>query len=259
VLRSGNSTIIARISRDIRARLAIEEKWPTWRSSTRSPGAEPQPVPGPPGAGDGAGEAQRVADGVLFIASTGSSCERHARPPRGDKLLKEAAERLRSCIRGSDTVGRWRRRVRRHPHRPRDTVERGLVAQKIIDVLRQPFDLDARRPTSRRASASRCTRRTATAPRPRHERRRGDVPRQGAGAQQLPVLHPRHERARAAARAPRAALRRALDRNEYRLVYQPKAQLATGKICGFEALLRWDSDQGRWRPPSSSRCSRRPG
>jgi EAL domain-containing protein (putative c-di-GMP-specific phosphodiesterase class I) len=36
-----------------------------------------------------------------------------------------------------------------------------------------------------------------------------------------------------------AAMRRALERNEFRLFYQPKADLDTGEICGFEALLRW--------------------
>jgi len=34
-------------------------------------------------------------------------------------------------------------------------------------------------------------------------------------------------------------LRGALERNEFTLHYQPKADLATGGICGFEALLRW--------------------
>lgn len=36
-----------------------------------------------------------------------------------------------------------------------------------------------------------------------------------------------------------ANLRRALASNELRIVYQPKVSIATGKIVGFEALLRW--------------------
>jgi EAL domain-containing protein (putative c-di-GMP-specific phosphodiesterase class I) len=34
-------------------------------------------------------------------------------------------------------------------------------------------------------------------------------------------------------------LRRALERDEFLLYYQPKASVATGEITGFEALLRW--------------------
>ena len=35
-------------------------------------------------------------------------------------------------------------------------------------------------------------------------------------------------------------LRKAIERNEFRLVYQPKADMRTGGIVGVEALARWD-------------------
>jgi diguanylate cyclase len=45
-------------------------------------------------------------------------------------------------------------------------------------------------------------------------------------------------------------LRRAIGRNQFRLVYQPKADLRTGSIVGVEALARWDHPRGLTITPS---------
>ena len=37
------------------------------------------------------------------------------------------------------------------------------------------------------------------------------------------------------------ALREALEQNEFHLVYQPQVDIRSGKVCGLEALLRWES------------------
>ena len=47
-----------------------------------------------------------------------------------------------------------------------------------------------------------------------------------------------------------AALRRAQERGEFSLVYQPKMAIATGSITGVEALLRWHSAELGEVPPT---------
>lgn len=46
-----------------------------------------------------------------------------------------------------------------------------------------------------------------------------------------------------------ARLTNALARSEYRLLYQPKISIKTGRVVGVEALLRWSDPQGGTVPP----------
>jgi diguanylate cyclase (GGDEF)-like protein/PAS domain S-box-containing protein len=48
----------------------------------------------------------------------------------------------------------------------------------------------------------------------------------------------------------RTGLSRALDNHEFALLYQPKVNIASGRICGVEALLRWDHGDHGLVPPT---------
>ncbi len=54
-----------------------------------------------------------------------------------------------------------------------------------------------------------------------------------------------------------AALRRSLERDELRLVYQPILHLTTGTVVGVEAFVRWAHPERGLIPPIRSSPSRR--
>ncbi len=243
VLRSGDTYIIAAISRDIRARLAIEEKVAYMAQFDALTG-----LPNRNLFQDRLVQGMALAKrnhwpmAVLFIDldrfKLVNDTLGHG---AGDKLLKEAAERLRSCIRASDTVGRLGgdefAAILSELGKPGDA---GLVAQKIVDAFKRPFDLEGKEtyatasvgitlyPADSEIAEALVVNADAAMYRAKE---------QGRNNYQY-FTRDMNERALQRVQM-EAALRRALEREEFRLFYQPKADLVTGKICGFEALLRW--------------------
>jgi diguanylate cyclase (GGDEF)-like protein/PAS domain S-box-containing protein len=253
VLRSEDTTLIAGISRDIRARLAIEEKV--------SYLAQFDALTGLPNRNlfqDRLTQAMALAKrntwpmAVLFIDldrfKLVNDTLGHA---AGDKLLKEAAERLRSCVRASDTVGRLGgdefAAILSELGKQGDA---GRVAQKIIDAFKRPFDLEGKETyvtasvgvTLYPADSDNAEALVVNADAAMYRAKE-----QGRDNYQY-FTRDMNERAVQRVQM-EVALRRALEREEFRLFYQPKADLVTGKICGFEALLRWEHpDKGMILP-----------
>jgi diguanylate cyclase (GGDEF)-like protein len=159
----------------------------------------------------------------------------------GDKLLKEAADRLSQCVRSGDTVGRFGGdefgAIVSDLAKPGDA---GVVAQKVLDALALPFKLDAY-DTYVSASIG-ITLFPADGDNPESLVMNADTAmyrakEQGRNTYQY-FTREMNERALARVRM-EAALRRAIDHKEFLLHYQPKVNLQSRLICGFEALLRW--------------------
>jgi diguanylate cyclase (GGDEF)-like protein/PAS domain S-box-containing protein len=163
----------------------------------------------------------------------------------GDELLKETARRLQLAVRTGDTVARVSGDefavVLSDLARAEDAA---LVAQKILDRLSEPFTL--------LGEEAFVTASIGIAAYPGD----GNTAEQLLGAADAAMYRAKQsgrnayhfftaeitQRTRARSQVA-LELRRALERNEFGLVYQPKVDLHTGIPCGAEALLRWHHPQ----------------
>ncbi len=165
----------------------------------------------------------------------------------GDELLVEAAERLGSCLRPEDTIARLGGDefvvLLEDVHGRGEATE---AATRIAEALREPFLLGAHEEAFVSVSigvalASGGEDRTGSSP--DDLLRRADVAMYEAkrkGKAHHAVFDLGMD-ARALERLRLGAdLRRAVERGEFRVRYQPEVELSTGRIVGFEALVRWE-------------------
>jgi diguanylate cyclase (GGDEF)-like protein len=160
----------------------------------------------------------------------------------GDRLLVAVAARLTSTLRDADTIGRM----------GGDefvvlidgaelNVAPELVAQRLLDVMRQPFELEgAAMPLMVSTSIGIAMGQRETG---------GDLLRdadvalyqaKGAGKNQYEVFHPQMQTNIVRRIELEFDLRSAVDGDQFRLVYQPIYDLDDLTLVGVEALLRWD-------------------
>lgn len=174
--------------------------------------------------------------------------------PVGDQLLIAVAERLTRCIRSKDTIARlggdeFAILMNHRDDEGTDSAVR--LAQRILHKLTLPFALDnqdiyisasigiATSDTGYQQGAD-MLRDADTAL--HHAKSLG----RGCYAMFESGMH-----ARAIARLELDTdLRRAVERHELRVFYQPIVSLDTGTITGFEALVRWQHPQRGLLPPS---------
>jgi diguanylate cyclase (GGDEF)-like protein len=160
----------------------------------------------------------------------------------GDQLLKEVAKRLKACVRDSDTVARLGgdEFVVLLPQL-QDEKYAAIVAQKILAAAARPFTLMGQ---EFRVTASIGI---STYPHDGLDEqtltKNADIAMYQAKAEGKNnfQFYSQKLNANSLERLTlESSLRHALERNEFRLHYQAKRDIAGGKITGMEALLRWE-------------------
>lgn len=170
---------------------------------------------------------------------------------KGDALLLAVADRLRVVLRTADTVARLGGdefaillEDLENPH------EADVTATRVQQALSRPFLLDEREVTIRASIGIAW----ATEDQDGDDLLTdADVAMYGAKNSGRGCVE-RFSTAMRASVAERleveADLRRALDRHEFEVVYQPVVDLVTGKVSGAEALLRWHHPTKGTIPPT---------
>ena len=169
----------------------------------------------------------------------------------GDQLLRDVARRLQGCLRATDVVARFGGDefiiLADEIQAPQDATDLGT---RILVQLKTPFTFGSQE-VSVAASIG-----IALASTDNHTAeellRDADTAMYRAkalGKNRVEVFDVMMHRGAVARLTLETDLRRALDRSEFVLHYQPILSLATQAVRGFEALLRWQRRDGSLMPP----------
>jgi diguanylate cyclase (GGDEF)-like protein/PAS domain S-box-containing protein len=165
--------------------------------------------------------------------------------PAGDALLVAAAQRLRSAVRGHEMVARLGGDefavVQAGGDQPGHS---GLLAQRVVEALAEPFAIG--QDTVRISASVGVALFPADAADPETLVRNADMALYRAkadGRGTARFYEAAMDEALRRRRQLEADLRQSIGRDELSVHYQPLADLGTGSILGFEALLRWNHAQ----------------
>ena len=165
----------------------------------------------------------------------------------GDFLLKAVAARLQDCVRESDTVAR-------HGgdefivvmENIQSTAEVNQAADRMQKILASPLMIEGQELYVTASIGVSLFPRDAQ--QPAALIRYADVAMYRAkqlGRNCVHFYHPELEKDSLERLSLETRLRRAIDRQELLLHYQPKLNLQSGNICGMEALIRWNAAPGQ--------------
>ncbi len=250
VLKSGDSWIITAISRDIRERVAAEEalRKSNERLAYLAQFDELTGLPNRSLLRDRLEQAiaqahrRRHSAAVLFVDldrfKLVNDTLGHA---AGDGLLAEAARRLKANVRAADTVGRISGDefavILADLAKPEDAE---VVARKLIAALAAPFDLRGQEAFVSASIGIALTPDDGEDAETLLKHADAAMYRAKESGRNTFCFFTAELNRRAASRMRLAAeLRHALERDEFRLHYQPKFDARTLELRGVEALLRW--------------------
>jgi len=160
----------------------------------------------------------------------------------GDQLLFEVGDRLKGCLRTADTAARLGGdEFAILLEDGDDGLTAADVAERIMQLMEQPYTLDGKE-VFVRASVGIATADGEGGNDVEELLRNADVAmyiakERGKGRYQMfePAMHDTALKRLEL----KADLQRALEHDEYQLYYQPVIELASGRISGVEALIRW--------------------
>jgi diguanylate cyclase (GGDEF)-like protein len=170
----------------------------------------------------------------------------------GDKLLQEVATRLTAGLRAEDTVARLGGDefvvLLAEIGTPTGA---GTVAQKLLDGLAVPMDIEGQQQSVSGSIGISIFPDDGTTLRElmsNADSAMYHAKKVGRGNHQF--FAPEMNAAAGARLQLEQSLRRALDRKEFELHYQPKVDVASGKVVAMEALVRWRSPTRGLVPPN---------
>ncbi|CAG7641489.1 hypothetical protein PAESOLCIP111_04236 [Paenibacillus solanacearum] len=169
----------------------------------------------------------------------------------GDLILIEAAHRIRGCIRSNDMVARLGGdEFILLLTSVSDAAEAEGISRSIQASLQEPFEL------GRQQCAISCSMGIALFPSdgrdPNELLKRADMALydvKNHGRNGFSFFHAEMEERSLERILLENELKKAIEREQFRIDYQPKLHLSTGQLIGMEALVRWDHPElGRIAP-----------
>lgn len=161
--------------------------------------------------------------------------------PVGDELLKTVAQRLRGCVRETDTVARLGGDefaiVQVSAEQPNDAT---TLAQRICNVLKRPFEIDGHQAVI--GASVGISLAPADGDEPSLLLKNADMALYGAksdGRGTFRFFEPEMDSRVKKRRELELDLRKGLELGQFELHYQPLQNAQTREVSGFEALLRW--------------------